>query len=92
MSHALKLAPNGRILSVTKPQYAPASQPRVESIPAGNIADYLYVNGEFIYSPVANHNTQPDEITLLRAQIQALSDRNDFMEDCIAEMAMLIYA
>ena len=32
------------------------------------------------------------EKKLLTAQIQALSDRNDFMEDCIAEMATIVYA
>lgn len=32
------------------------------------------------------------EKTLLKAQIQALSERNDFMEDCIAEMASVVYA
>ena len=26
------------------------------------------------------------------AQIQALSDRNDFLEDCVAEMAGIVYA
>ena len=32
------------------------------------------------------------ENELLKAQIQAQLDRNDFMEDCIAEMAMQIYS
>lgn len=32
------------------------------------------------------------ENVLKTAQIQALSDRNDFLEDCIAEMAGLVYA
>ena len=32
------------------------------------------------------------EEKLLTAQVQALSDRNDFMEDCIAEMATIVYA
>lgn len=32
-----------------------------------------------------------DESTLIKAQIQAQSDRADFIEDCIAEMAMQIY-
>lgn len=32
------------------------------------------------------------EKKLLTAQVQALSDRNDFMEDCIAEMAAIVYA
>lgn len=32
------------------------------------------------------------EKTLMKAQIKALGDRNDFLEDCIAEMASIIYA
>ena len=32
------------------------------------------------------------EKKLLTAQLQALSDRNDFIEDCIAEMAAIVYA
>ena len=32
------------------------------------------------------------EKKLLTARVQALSDRNDFMEDCIAEMATIVYA
>ena len=32
------------------------------------------------------------EKKLLTAQVQALSDRNDFVEDCIAEMAAIVYA
>lgn len=28
----------------------------------------------------------------LKIQIQALSDRNEFLEDCIAEMAMEVYS
>ena len=32
------------------------------------------------------------EKKLLTAQVQALSDRNDFMEDCVAEMAAIVYA
>lgn len=32
------------------------------------------------------------ENKLLRAQLQAATDRQDFIEDCIAEMAMVVYA
>ena len=32
-----------------------------------------------------------EELPMLKAQIQALSDRNDFVEDCIAEMAAVVY-
>lgn len=33
-----------------------------------------------------------EENKLLKAQVQAMSDRNDFIEDCIAEMAEIVYA
>lgn len=34
---------------------------------------------------------QAAENTLLRAQLQAQSDRSDFVEECIAEMATMVY-
>lgn len=36
--------------------------------------------------------TKEKEKTLMNAKIQALVDRNEFLEDCIAEMAEIIYA
>ena len=91
--YALNLDPEtGRILSATLPQYAPESQPRVEALPEGNISDYLYTEEGYTYDPLPRDPEQPDEITLLRAQVQALSERNEFMEDCIAEMAEMVYA
>ena len=33
----------------------------------------------------------PSETELLKAQLKAVVERNDFIEDCIAEMAMQIY-
>ena len=32
------------------------------------------------------------EKRLLTAQVKALSDRNDFVEDCLAEMAGVVYS
>lgn len=44
-------------------------------------------------------NEQDDRITtlesendLLKQQLKAASDQNDFLEDCIAEMAAIVYA
>lgn len=33
-----------------------------------------------------------EEIKLLKQQLKAASDQNDFLEDCIAEMAGIVYA
>lgn len=37
------------------------------------------------------NNELAAENKLLKAQLAAVSDRNDFMEECIAEMATLVY-
>ena len=52
MMYALNLNENNRILSATYDQYAPQSQPRVNSLPDGDINDYLYINGEYVYDPL----------------------------------------
>lgn len=49
---ALNLDTDGRILSATYPEYAPADAVTVEALPEGNISDYLYQDGEFIYNPL----------------------------------------
>ena len=50
--YALNLDENGRILSATFDKYAPTSQPRVSELPDGDVHDYLYVNGAFVYLPL----------------------------------------
>lgn len=57
MKYALNLAEDGRILSATFEQYAATGQPLVDELPEGNIADYLYRDGEYIHDPLPN----PDE-------------------------------
>lgn len=52
MRYALNLADDGRILSVTFEQYAAPGQPIVDTLPEGNINDYLFVNGEYVFDPL----------------------------------------
>ena len=46
---------------------------------------------EVVPSPMTNAELEAEN-KLLKAQIAAQSDRADFVEDCIAEMAMQVYA
>ena len=93
MLYALNLDPEtSRVLSVTEDQYGAEGQPRVESFPDDNVSDYLYIDGEFVYGPLPKPEPEPDREALLEARITALTERNEFMEDCIAEMAALVYA
>jgi hypothetical protein len=50
--YALNLAEDGRILSATYAKYAPANAVIVDILPDGNISEYLYVNGGYVYDPL----------------------------------------
>ena len=50
------------------------------------------MDADFDARPAPEPTAEEKERTLLKAQIQALSNRNDFVEDCMAEMAGIVYA
>ena len=52
MKYALNLGEDGRVLSATYPKYAPETAVQVEELPEGNLADYLYQDGAFVYEPL----------------------------------------
>ena len=55
----------------------------------------FYRDGQKVVSPLTaarqEVQTMQEELPMLKAQIQAISDRNDFIEDCMAEMAAVVY-
>lgn len=57
--YALNIADDGRILSATYEEFAAEGQPLVESLPEGDISDWLYVDGEYVYEPLP----KPEEPT-----------------------------
>lgn len=65
MLYALMVADDGRILSVTYPKYASPNSYFVSELPEGDLHNYLYINGEFIYDPVpevkVKHNPTPQD-------------------------------
>lgn len=80
----------------SKPKYDERGIPRYAYVPDGSPKwrertqeemDADYVEPQ----PVKTVDELAAENELLRAQIQALSDRGEFIEDCIAEMAMQVY-
>lgn len=52
MRYALNLSKDGRILSATYEQYAPADSVFVDALPEGDVSDYRYENGQCIYDPL----------------------------------------
>jgi hypothetical protein len=60
MMYAVSLDENNRILSATFEAYADESYVIVNDLPDGNISDYLYQNGEYIYDPLPEPEPEPD--------------------------------
>ena len=48
----MNLAEDGRILSVTFEKYAPAGAEKVDELPDGDLHEYRYVEGEFVFDPI----------------------------------------
>lgn len=62
MKYALNLNEDGRILSATSEKYAAENMPLVDTLPEGDISEYLYRNGEYIHDPLPEPET-PKEAT-----------------------------
>lgn len=61
---ALNLSEDGRILSATFFEYAPSGAVLVDELPEGNIADYLYKDGQYVYSPLPEEpQPEPEQTT-----------------------------
>lgn len=71
MRYALNLAEDGRILSVTYAEYASADAALVDELPDGNVADYRYANGEYVYDqlPAKEVLEVPTQLDRIEAQV-----------------------
>lgn len=54
MTYALNLSEDNRILSAWKvlPNGNYEGMPIVETLPEGDVSDYLYIDGEYVYDPL----------------------------------------
>lgn len=82
-----------RVVPPEKDDYRPYAESD-EVIPAGKVAHLISdpsspsgYSVEFIIPPAP----EPDERVLLKEQLKSLDERNDFLEECIVEMANIIY-
>ena len=69
MKYALNLAEDGRVLSVTKERFAPTNAVLVDEKPDGNVADYRFVDGQYVYEPIPVEETKPSQLDLIEAQV-----------------------
>lgn len=101
----LDIGPDNRVTGVRYPKFAEPGDTVVDNLPDGDPLDYKYVDGRFVYDPLPKPpEPEPEppiseqlaalrnENHLLKEQVKSVADRGDFIEDCIAEMAMQVYA
>ena len=71
--YALNLAGDGRVLSATYAEYAHRAAVLVENLPDGNISDYRWQGGSFVYDPLPEPDPVPEEPSQLdRVEAQAV--------------------
>lgn len=69
--YGLVLDENNRIVDALVQRYAPEGTIIVDTLPDGNIADYLYVNGEYVHEPlpIVEVQEQPSQLDIIEAQV-----------------------
>ena len=85
MKYVLNLAEDGRVLSVTYPEYAPAGSVQVDEIPEGNVADYIYKDGKFVHDPLPKTEPQEEQPTQMD-RIEAQVTYTAMMTDTLLEV------
>lgn len=58
--YSLNLGENGRILSVCSCLEGQKYENIVDSFPDGDVADYKYINNEYIYDPLPKLDPDPE--------------------------------
>lgn len=72
MKYALNLDENGRVLSASfVSEFTPDNEARVDELPDGDIYDYRYVDGQYVYDPVPVEEVEelPTQLDLIEAQV-----------------------
>ena len=63
INFALNISEDGRVLSATYIQYASKDSVLVESLPDGDISQYRYINGEYVYDPLPDPVPEEANVT-----------------------------
>lgn len=73
--YALNVDKNtGRVLSATYEKYVAPESPIVDLLPDGNIYDYLYVDGHYVFDPLPEPEMpkpEPDPNEVWKTEIEA---------------------
>lgn len=85
--YGLVLGGENRILSAPVQRYAPDGAIIVHKLPVGNITDYRYIDGEYIYDPLPHSEPEPPVQTpTLESRVEILETTTDDMILLMAEL------
>ena len=86
MKYALNLSGDNRILSACKvlPDGNYSGMPIVETLPDGDITDYRYVSGQYVYDP------EPEEPSTEPEPSGSLEERMNAVESDVASLTAAI--
>lgn len=67
--YALNLAPDGRVLSATFEEFAGVGAVFAQMLPEGDLSNYRFLDGSFLYDPLPVPAEQPSYLDRLEAQL-----------------------
>lgn len=80
MTYAIKIAPTGRIMSATYAAYAQPDMIRTDTLPDGDVTEYIYEDGNFVHAPEpkgeepTQTNTIEERMATVEAEVAALRE------------------
>ena len=83
--YAMNLADDGRVLSATFEKYAPDGLVLVDELPDGNLSDYRWQDGDFVYDPLPEPEPVTEEPTQLD-RVEAQVTYTAMMTDTLLEV------
>lgn len=70
MKYGLHLAPDGRVLSAALAEFSAEASVGAQVLPEGDLADYRFLEGDFVYDPQPRQDTQlPTQLDRIEAQL-----------------------
>ena len=82
--YALAIAEDNRIIYATFEKYAGNNTVLVDSLPDGDISDYLYIDGAFVYDPLPEPEPEPETPSQID-RVEAQATYTAMMTDTLLE-------
>lgn len=87
----IKLDNNNRIIGWCAIGGMDGNVVQVQQLPDGQYTDYLFIDGQYVYSPLAK--TQEDSPAVdLQERVKQLQQQNESLLQCLLEMSEIVYA